>query len=305
MDWLKKVNNALNYIEDNLDQDIDLEMVARKAGCSVYHFQRIFTYATDISVAEYIRRRRMTLAACELQQGNEKVIDLALKYGYDSPDSFCRAFQKIHGVTPSYARNSGVSLKVYPRISFQLIIKGDVAMKYRIEKRKGFQILGKSMEIEYDQEKQYGLIEDFVGKCIQDGTVNELLATTGMKSFEEVIHSSEMVDGEIPIGGLFAFYGHNTSSFKFMIAVDYHGNEQWKEWELLTVPESTWAVFEIESNQNTAQDLDTVNLIWKRLGEWFQSSDYDHRSDMPELEKRFKTKNGYRAEVWIPIISNL
>ncbi|MGI6705797.1 MAG: helix-turn-helix transcriptional regulator [Clostridia bacterium] len=138
MEWLERVNGAIDYIEDNLAGHIDYKTAAQIACCSTYQFQRMFSFITDVSLSEYIRRRRLTLAAFELQHSNMKVVDVAFKYGYDSPEAFTRAFQNLHGVTPSSARDEGVKLKAYPRISFQMSIKGDVEMNYRIEKNNPF-----------------------------------------------------------------------------------------------------------------------------------------------------------------------
>ena len=132
MDSLKKMNEALSYIEENLTHDIDLKEVARLALCSEYHFQRMFSFLAGVTLSEYIRRRRLTLAAFELTNSNLRIIDLAVKYGYSSADSFTRAFQSLHGITPSTARNNNQSLKAYPRITFQLSIKGGIEMNYRI-----------------------------------------------------------------------------------------------------------------------------------------------------------------------------
>ena len=142
MDLLTRMDLALVYVEDNLTGEIDQEVLARIACCSAYNFYRMFSFITDISLTEYIRRRRLTMAAIELQSGNIKVIDLALKYGYDSPVSFSRAFQMLHGVTPTEARAGGVTLKAYPRISFQISIKGEKKMDYRIENKEAFQVFG-------------------------------------------------------------------------------------------------------------------------------------------------------------------
>ncbi|MCY7765291.1 helix-turn-helix transcriptional regulator, partial [Bacillus inaquosorum] len=88
MDSLKRMNRALTYIEENLTNDIDFKEVAKIAFCSDYHFKRMFSFLAGISLSEYIRRRRLTLAAFELKDSNVKVIDIAIKYGYNSPDSF-------------------------------------------------------------------------------------------------------------------------------------------------------------------------------------------------------------------------
>ncbi len=104
MEWIERLNKAVNYIEENITETIDMEEVSKIAYCSSYHFQRIFAYIADIPLSEYIRRRRMSLAAVDLQSGTEKVIDISLKYGYDSPTAFNRAFKSVHGIAPSQAR---------------------------------------------------------------------------------------------------------------------------------------------------------------------------------------------------------
>lgn len=138
MDSLKRMNDSINYIEENLDGEIDFKEVARLAFCSEYHFQRMFSFLAGVSLSEYIRRRRLTVAAFELNNSNIRIIDLAVKYGYKSPDSFTRAFQSLHGITPSEARCNSKSLKSYPRMTFQLSIKGENEMNYRIEEKKHF-----------------------------------------------------------------------------------------------------------------------------------------------------------------------
>lgn len=124
MDMLKNMNVALNYIEKNLDEEIDFKEVAKLAFCSEYHFKRMFSFLAGITLSEYIRRRRLTLAAFELKDSSMRIIDVAVKYGYSSADSFTRAFQSLHGITPKDARSGGQSLKAYPRMTFQLSIKG-------------------------------------------------------------------------------------------------------------------------------------------------------------------------------------
>jgi AraC family transcriptional regulator len=142
MDLLKKMNEALVYIEENLTGDIDYKEAARLSFCSEFHFKRMFSFLAGVSLSEYIRRRRLTLAAFELNNSSLRIIDIALKYGYSSPDSFTRAFQNMHGVTPTEARNNGPSLKAYPQMTFQLTIKGGSKMNYRIVEKEAFRIVG-------------------------------------------------------------------------------------------------------------------------------------------------------------------
>ncbi len=142
MDVLDSLNKALAYLEEHLTGDIDYTEIAKIAGCSEYHFKRMFSFLAGLSLSEYIRRRRLTLAALDLKDSNLRIIDVAVKYGYESADSFSRAFQSIHGILPSEARNGSSRLKAYPRMTFQLAIKGGGAMNYRIVEKAPFKLVG-------------------------------------------------------------------------------------------------------------------------------------------------------------------
>ncbi|HYE10096.1 MAG TPA: helix-turn-helix transcriptional regulator, partial [Patescibacteria group bacterium] len=179
MDWLDRMNGVIKLIEDKITEDIDYDELARKACCSTYHFQRMFSFITDITLAEYIRRRRLTLAAYELQNSDARIIDIALKYGYDSHESFTRAFQKAHGITPSLARSKGVILKAYPRISFQITIKGDVEMDYRIEEASASKVFGASINVTPKDVQQYKEIEEFVTESWKNGLRDKIREVAG------------------------------------------------------------------------------------------------------------------------------
>ena len=120
MDWQTRMNQAVNYLEENLEGKIDLEFAARIAGFSVWEFQRMFSFVAYTSLGEYIRGRRLDLAANDIQNSDAKIIDISLKYGYESPAAFARAFNRQFGIAPSSARSKGVKLKPYPKITFQI-----------------------------------------------------------------------------------------------------------------------------------------------------------------------------------------
>lgn len=122
MDCLNRMNSAMDYIESNLADEISYDKAAQIACCSTYHFQRMFSFITEVPLSEYIRRRRLTLAAFELQTSDIKVVDVALKYGYESPEAFSRAFKSLHGIVPVSARDSGVVLKAFPKMSLSISI---------------------------------------------------------------------------------------------------------------------------------------------------------------------------------------
>ena len=167
MEWINRLNKAINYIEEHITEKIHYEQLAKIACCSTYHFQRMFSYMANIPLSEYIRRRRMSLAAVELQNGNKKIIDVALKFGYTSPTAFNRAFQKIHGVAPSLVKDSVIALKAYPPISFKITIKGASGLNYRIEKKEAFRIIGVVEPLHKEIEKNYVNSLNVYTVCVQ------------------------------------------------------------------------------------------------------------------------------------------
>ena len=142
MEWIERLNSAVNYIEKNLTDKIDYEKLGQIACCSAYHFQRMFSYMAGMPLSEYIRKRKMSLAAVDLQGGHVKIIDVAQKYGYHSPTAFNRAFQSIHGIAPSAVKNEGVPVKSFPPITFKITVKGVEEMNYRIETKSAFLVVG-------------------------------------------------------------------------------------------------------------------------------------------------------------------
>lgn len=235
MKWIERLNGAVNYIEEHLTEEIDYESLARIACCSAYHFQRMFGYMAGIPLSEYIRRRKMSRAAADIQGGGEKVVDVALKYGYDSPTAFNRAFQSVHGFPPSQAKFAGVTFKSYPPISFQIAIKGAVQMDYRIEKKEAFRIVGISAPLDNDMEKNFETVPIMWQKAAMDGTIQRL---AGMMNSQ-------------PMGVLgVSVCNENAEDWRYFIAVAStlaaDGLEEF------TVPAATWAIF---SGQGTAQSV--------------------------------------------------
>ncbi len=292
MDWLERMNGAIAYIEAHLDEEIDYEGAAQAACCSVYHFQRMFSFITDIPLSEYIRRRRLTLAANELQSTEVRIIDVAFKYGYDSHEAFSRAFQKLHGVPPSIARSKGIKLKAYPRMSFHITIKGDVEMDYRIEEAQAGKLFGKSIEVSLKNEQYFKDINAFVAESWQNGLRESIREAAGYGP--EGSQSAKLLGT-----ALYAF--KSDGSFRFMLTAEYPETTVPEEFEVLEIPASQWAVFSTSCGED--EELDTMTKIWSRIPEWFQATGYEHRPDAPELEKCWRTSSGYMAEVWIPIIS--
>lgn len=288
MDWLDRMNSAMDYIEENLAEEIDYIQVARMASCSVFHFQRMFPFITGIPLSEYIRRRRLTLAAFELQNSDIKVIDVAIKYGYQSTEAFSRAFKNLHGVMPMSARDKGTTLKAYPRMIFHISIKGDVEMNYRIEQKEVFEMLGISTEINAVDNHPYIEIPKFWNKCITEGKIDRMHKDFNL-SEDECVHA--------------ALYNFRNGVFSYMICYNAPKNNSLSGYTKLIVPAATWAVF--STGECTEEDgTEKIQNIWKRIyPEWFPTSGYEH-ADGPEFEMYFNKGNGkFIEEVWIPVIN--
>lgn len=175
MEWIERLNDAVGYIEEHLTDEIDYGQLGRVACCSSYHFQRMFAYMAGIPLSEYIRRRRMSLAAVDLQGNDMKVIDVANKYGYSSPTSFNRAFQSVHGIAPSAVKNGGISVKSFPPVIFKITVKGVEEMKYRIETKEAFRITGVSVPLYKEIEKNFAVIPSKWQEISENGTLQKLV----------------------------------------------------------------------------------------------------------------------------------
>ena len=145
MEIIEQMNQAIDYIEDHLEERMEVSEVAKAAFLSSYHFQRIFHVLTGFTVAEYIRNRRLTLAAQKLTDHTYTVTEVALQYGYESTDAFTKAFQRLHGVTPSGVKKGDVNIKAFPKLSLQVNITGRVEMNYRIVRAEGYDMIGIDM----------------------------------------------------------------------------------------------------------------------------------------------------------------
>lgn len=283
MEWIEKLNMSINYIEEHLKDDIDYDEIAKIACCSTYHFQRMFTYMANVSLSEYIRRRRMSLAAVDLQGGDEKIIDVALKYGYTSPTAFNRAFQNIHGVAPSFVKENGVSIKSYPPISFKIMVKGVEELNYRIEKRESFRIVGKSQPLYHEMEKNFEIVPQMWQTVSMDGTLPKLSAMIECK----------------PMGILGVSVCNDLEEWRYFIAVS-STKEIDDTLEEYIVPSFTWAIFSGEGQCPQAiQDLEK-----RIITEWLPTSGYEYANG-PDIEVYLSpdTQNA-KFEVWIPVIKN-
>lgn len=279
MEWIERLNKAIGYIEEHLTKEIDYEQLGKIACCSAYHFQRMFAYMADVSLSEYIRRRKMSLAAVDLQGGNMKIIDVALKYGYSSPTAFNRAFQAVHGIAPSAVKSEGVAVKSFPPLVFKIIVKGATEMDYRIETKGEFRIVGVSHPLYKELEKNFEIVPKMWGDAASNGTLEKLV---GMMNSE-------------PMGVLGVNVCPPDKEWKYFIAVS--STKADSELEELIVPAATWAIFYGEGTNQSIQDLEQ-----RVLTEWLPSSGYEY-GDAPDIEVYLNADpQNAKYEVWIPVV---
>lgn len=150
MGWIEGIGEAINYIEENITEEITMKNIAKKVLMSPFYFQKGFATLCGFTVGEYIRQRRLTLSGRELVSIDEKIIDIALKYGYTSPDSFTRAFTRFHGVTPTSVRKDGAMIKSFAPLKIKFSLEGGYIMDYKIIKKDSFTVMGISKVFKYD-----------------------------------------------------------------------------------------------------------------------------------------------------------
>lgn len=281
MNWLKYLNESLDYIEHNLDQEINLKEISMKAYSSYHHFLRTFFILSGLSLSDYIRKRRLTKAASELITTDQKVIDIAAKYQYTTPESFTKAFKEFHGVTPRDARKFKGSLNSCNKLSFQLNIGGLQEMNYKLVHKESLTFTGYVIETTSKDSKHFNDIPSFWQSIMKENTFQDLL-----------MHS-----GDMGVVGVIYDYKHDTESFKYMIGVESDYDKEGVE--TVTFGEETFAAFEVKGALPKSVQ-NTLTTIYK---EWFPSSNYEH-SGGPELEvypMGDGSKDDYICYYWIPI----
>lgn len=295
MEWIERMNRVIDYIETNLTEKVEMSEAARMACCSSYQFQRMFSFITDVTLSEYIRRRRLTLAALELQHsGAAKVIDIALKYGYESPVSFARAFNSLHGITPAMARQEGIALKAYPRLSFLITIKGAEAMNYRIETKESFEVFGIEGVFSTNEGGESMLTPAKLWEQSHaNGDVKRLEARSGnLPSF--------VSQNLYPVHAVCSYRKTGPDTFPYMLCAFKDRASNTDGYTSVIIPAHTWVIFSSEPHP-WDQFGETIETLYKRYyTEWLPTAGYE-QVDGIEFEM-YGAKEGLNyIELWFAI----
>ena len=282
MEWLKNLSNAIDYIENNLAGEISYEEAAKIACCSTYYFERMFAYVAGISLSEYIRRRRMTQAAFDLQTTDMKVLDAALKYGYASPTSFNRAFQSVHGISPIFAKTQGSVLNAYPPLKFSVKVTGGNSMSYKVQEKEAIRIVGIHIPLTLDMEENKKIVPPFWEKTLESSQFTKICSL-----------SNQSPKGVL---GITACQGSDEIYYYIAAATDEPVPKDMFEYE---IPAATWVVFESDGRFK-----ESIQSIFRRfLTEWLPFSGYAY-AELPDIEvypiSRERPQCGH-SEVWIAV----
>jgi len=287
VDILNQLNRAMAYIEAHIDDDLALTDVSSVTAYSPFHFGRLFYYIADMPLSEYIRKRKMSLAATKLHNGSEKVIDLAVMYGYDSADSFTRAFVKQHGITPSAARQPGASLTFFPPLTFQIKIKGVQAMNWRIEEMEAFEVFGIERIFGNDENHK---VPGFWEEIQKNGEYDKLSKAAGGKTGD---------DGRHCICAMCGFYETGDDTFPYIICAVKKPDSDTAGYRVAQIPKFTWAVFRSGVSKHMGKGI--LDMMSRAYSEWMPSSGYVKAAG-PDMEVYYNAPDGkYFEEVWIPV----
>lgn len=287
MDWITGISKAIDYIEEHITEPTDYARAAKEACSSPFNFQRMFALLCGYTLGDYVRMRRLTLAGEALLSTDAKVIDVALKYGYDSPESFSRAFTRFHGVSPSAVRK-GAAIRSFSRICVKLILTGGRIMEYRIEKKQAAKIICRRREFtkpgdDYTNRE----IPEFWNECGRDGSIQKLCGyikdSAQFKGLLGVCFSTEMTDSGFPYG----------------IGAEYDGESDPQDFEIVEIPAYTYAVFTMRGKMP-----DAFRETYRKIcTEFFPQSGYEYGNGVEiEAYPSADVQNpDYSCEIWIAV----
>ncbi|SCG49562.1 AraC family transcriptional regulator [Micromonospora coxensis] len=282
---LERLNEAMAYVERHLDERIDVTELARIALTSEYHFRRMFSALAGMPLSEYVRRRRLTIAAAEVAAGERILLDIAVRHGYGSTEAFTRAFRAMHGVGPGEARRTGAALRSQQRLSFRLVVEGSGSMRYRVVEKAEFRMVGRRARVPLVHEGMNPAIVAFV-RSIDPATVERIEALSDQEP-AGIVHASDKLGDDREEGVELDYW------YAVVTGADVpEGLDQ------VTVPAGTWAVFE-----TTGEFPAAVQHLWRDVfTQWFPANAYRSRPG-PEISRTRISADGTQAdaELWIPV----
>lgn len=284
MDWLKAIQTVLSEIETRItDPALGIETLAQEQFITPAHLQRAFTTLTRMSLGEYIRNRRLSLAAAALQRGSS-VIDTALDFGYETPEAFSKAFKRFHGVTPSEVRSGTAALTAAPPLQIQLILKGENPMNYKLVEKPGFTLVGTSIEVSTEHGENMVRIPAFWQEVGESGIIDRIMTLPGAKDCAGACIMDDIT----------------AKMFTYAACVVFEAPVETSEFSTWQVGPQTWAIFEV-----VGQMPQSIQEVWHRIfSEWFPATGFTH-ANAPELEiypEGDATAPDYRCEIWIPVV---
>ena len=288
MDLLTQLNRAMTYIEAHICDDLELSDVSKVTTYSPYHFGRLFCYIAEMPLSAYVRKRKLSLAAMELQSSDISVIALAMKYGYESADSFTKAFAKQHGATPTATRQHAVFLTIFPPLTFQIKIQGVQSMNWRIEEKEAFEVFGVERVFGNDE---VTLVPDFWTELRENGEYERLCQAAGATPNAPGMHGVNAVCGYSEVPG---------DRFPYMICVVKKPTSNTDGFKTAQIPKATWAVFRSEKHDHMGTAM--KELLDRAYQEWLPSSGYAWAA-APDMEIYYTTDDGkYVEEAWLPVV---
>jgi AraC family transcriptional regulator len=288
MEWIESLKSAINYMEKHLLENISADEVSDAVYMSTFYFQKGFKIMTGYSIGEYIRYRRLYMAALDIISSNEKVIDLAYKYGYDTPESFTKAFSRFHGVSPKQMKGDAKKIKTFLPLRINVSVKGGNDMDYVIEKMEAMKVIGYERKFSYETSYQEipKFWNEFNDNCM-NGKNNE--------EVQKVIEECMM--GEF---GICIEDNSKQKEFLYMIAGAYNGRVVPEGMKVFEIPALEWAKFKcIGPLPGSLQSVNTQ--IFK---EWLPGNpDYEIATGMniEWYSKEDCSSFDYESEVWIPV----
>lgn len=276
----------MDYIEEHITESADMERIAREMNISGFYYQKIFSILCGFSAGEYIRNRRLALAGRELADSGGKIIDIALKYGYDTPEGFTRAFTRFHGASPTAVKRGEARPKPFAKLSVSITVKGGSIMDHKIVKKDSFKVLEKVEKHTIVDQENKNSIPDFWTRAHSDGTVKTLLEKTSDKTYIFGI-----CYGNIPTDSKTFDYG--------IAAVCDDDCEAPEGFRISEIPARTWAVFEVVGAMPNA-----IQEMWHRIcTEFFPSSEHQptYEMDIEAYPAGVMNSDDYRSEIWVPL----